>query len=131
MNAYVVQTKDMRSYTEPVLDDGSGPLIPYQPIAPVVAESYAQAKYLFLREFAGSRNAGVYWDDWTDLRARLLYKDYSLDAGVKEDDDRLWGRIHELEDHDGAECDCPEEEEEEVITPTSSFEYLIIMEEDE
>lgn len=106
MNAYVVRTKDERSYTEPILEDGSGPQIPYLPISPVVAESAGRAKSLFLREFSHRVASGVYDDDWPDLRCRLLRKDVDLPAGVRENDDDLWGRIHELEDHDGEPCDC-------------------------
>lgn len=108
MNAYVVQTKDVRSYTEPVLDDGSGPEIPYQPISPVVAETAAQAKHLFLTEFAHRPRTGVYSDDWTSLRVRLLARDVPWSQGVHEDNDFLWGRIHELEDHAGKSCSCVE-----------------------
>lgn len=108
MNAYMVRTRDMRSYTEPVMDDGSGPQIPYQPIAPVVAETPAQAKRLFLDEFTNKLRTGVYEDDWNELRVRLLAKNVSLAAGVRESDDALWFRIHEVETHGGKACDCPE-----------------------
>lgn len=110
MNAYVVRTKDRRDYVEPVMDDGSGPSFEYQPIAPVVAETAGQAKNLFLREFAHrhGRN-GVETDDYPNLRVRLLERDYDAPAGVVEESAHLWMRIHEVEDHGGAICDCPEE----------------------
>lgn len=118
MNAYVVKTKEMRSYTEPVLDYGVGPQIPVQPIAPVVAATAAQAKRLFLDEFSHRSDSGVYTDDWTSLRVRLLFRDINvigrlvdLRPGVHEENDELWGRIHEVEDHDGLPCDCPEIED--------------------
>ena len=106
MNAYVVKTKEPRGYIEPVLDDGSGPWIPCQPIAPVVAETPGRAKRLFLDEFAYRPRTGVETDDWTAIRVRVLYRDVSLPEGIREDDDQLWSRIHELEDHAGASCDC-------------------------
>lgn len=114
MNAYVVRTKDARSYVEPLLEDGSGPSFPYLPIAPVVAETPGKAKALFLREFTSSPYSGVYDDDWPDLRCRLLFKDVDEEPGVYEqmrsDDDPFWLRIHELDDHGGNPCDCPSEE---------------------
>lgn len=113
MNAYVVKTKEMRSYTESVMDDGSGPRVPYWPIAPVVANSPAQAKHLFLIEFEHRSDSGVYGDDWNSLSVRLLARDVDmfnqeLTRGVHEESDWLWGRIHEVEDHAGRACDCPE-----------------------
>lgn len=90
------------------MDDGSGPQIPYLPIAPVVAETPAQAKRMFLTEFTRRPNSGVYGDDWNELRVRLLLRDVDVAAGIHEHDVRFWGRIHELEDHGGGRCDCPD-----------------------
>jgi hypothetical protein len=108
VNAYVVRTKDERTYTEPVMDDGSGPQIPYWPIAPVVAATPAQAKRAFLDEFSRRPRSGVYTDDWTALRVRLLQKDVVLPPGLHEEDGPLWLRVHELEAHHGSGCDCEE-----------------------
>lgn len=72
MNAYIVQTKEERSYVEPVLDDGNGPRFPCWPIAPVLAETPAHAKRLFLDAYADNFQSGVFGDDWTALRVRLL-----------------------------------------------------------
>lgn len=90
MNAYLVQTRDEREYFEPITDDGQGPSFPYLPIAPVVAETPAQAKRLFLEEFARRPNSGVYHDDWNELRVRVLAKGVSYTAGVHERENALW-----------------------------------------
>ncbi len=111
MNAYTVKTSEMRAYTEPVMDDGSGPRILCWPMSPVVAETPGQAKKLFLDEFSHQPRSGVETDDWTSLRVRLLYRDVPLPRGVREDDHALWARIHEIEDHHGRPCDCPIDEE--------------------
>lgn len=115
MNAYVVKTRDRREYVEPIPGFyGDGPRFPIWPMSPVVAETPAQAKQLFLIEFAHSRsNSGVETDDWTELRVRLLAKDVPVAAGIYEFDEDLWFRIHEIEQHDGKRCDCPTEEGEE------------------
>lgn len=84
----------MREYVEPILDDGTGPIFPYLPIAPVLAETPGQAKRMFLDEFANRGSSGVYGDDWTSLRVRLLAKDITLvpwvKPGVHEEADALW-----------------------------------------
>ena len=98
LNAYLVKTKQMRYYTIPILDDGSGPQEPCWPMSPVVAESPAQAKKFFLDEFAGSRNAGVEYDDWVNLRVSTLAKNVSLPAGVREDDNSLWALVKDWAD---------------------------------
>lgn len=90
------------------MDDGSGPQIPYLPIAPVVAETPGQAKRMFLTEFTRRPGSGVYGDDWNELRVRLLLRDVDVAAGIHEDDARFWVRIHELEDHGGGRCGCPD-----------------------
>lgn len=125
MNAYVVRTKDMRSYVEPVLDDGSGPSFPIQPIAPVIADTPAQAKKLFLDHYTSMGRSGVETDDYPNLRVRLLMRDVSvpfeLDPGVVEERGgrhpinllsfACWLRIHEVYDHDGKRCDCGDGDE--------------------
>ena len=110
MNAYVVRTKDRREYTEPIMDDGSGPRTPYLPIAPVIAETPAQAKRLFLDHFSRDPHSGVYSDDWPRLLVRLLRKNVDNEPGLREDDDELWWRVHEVIDHNGAECNASEDE---------------------
>ena len=111
MNAYVVRMNEEREYVEPVMDDGSGPRIPYLPIAPVVADTPAQAKRLFLREFTHRSRSGVYTDDWTSLRVRLLARDVDGKPGVDETNEALWLRVHEVDDHGGKPCDCPIEDD--------------------
>lgn len=121
MNAYVVKTKEPREYAEDWIDFGDdvvgGIMVPImgvcQPIAPVVAETPAQAKRIFLTEFTSRSRSGVETDDWPSLRVRLLVKGTELSPGVHEKSDELWGRIHEVEDHGGKPCDCPEYDPEE------------------
>jgi hypothetical protein len=86
----MVRTKDERTYVEPILDDGSGPTLDCWPMAPVVAETPAQAKALFLREFAPRLNTGVETDDYPNLRVRTLVKNVDLPPGVRADDPSLW-----------------------------------------
>lgn len=90
LNAYMVRTKDERTYVEPILDDGSGPSLTCWPMAPVVAESPAQAKALFLSEFSQGLNSGVERDDYPNLRVRTLLKNVDLPRGVRADDLSLW-----------------------------------------
>src|SRR3990167_4246022 len=94
----------------PLFSAGLEPPEPVGIIAPVRASSPAQAKYLYVRE----EKALDYPDDWPALRVRLLAKDVDGKAGIVEypdpDTDRLWGRIHEVEDHGGKSCDCPEDD---------------------
>ena len=92
MNAYLVKTKDERTYVEPLLDDGSGPIFACWPMAPVVAESPAKAKTLFLGEFKG-RSSGVETDDYLNLRVTTLVKRVDLPEGVYADDHSLWALV--------------------------------------
>ena len=108
MNVYMVRTRDEREWTDPITDDGRGPSFPYLPIAPVVAETPAQAKRMFLDEFATRSSTGVYHDDWNELRVRLLVRDTDLQPGLHEGVAALWFRYHEVVDHGGKPCDCPE-----------------------
>jgi len=72
----------------------------------VHAETPAQAKHRFITKWAGGGvpRSPVYHDDWPLLRVRLLGKDVL-------GEDEAWGRIHEILDHDGKPCDCPQEDE--------------------
>lgn len=70
----------------------------------VKAETPAQAKHRFLVEWAGTMSTPVDWDDWPNLRVRIL------DHDDEASNDALWGRIHEILDHDSKPCDCPEVE---------------------
>lgn len=90
LNAYLVKTKDMRSYTEPILDDGTGPSFPVWPMSPVVAATPSRAKSLFLRAFTGRGSTGVETDDYPNLRVTLLEKNVDVPAGVYEHDDHFW-----------------------------------------
>jgi hypothetical protein len=93
-NAYLVMTKEIRSYKEVILDDGSGPDYDWWPMAPVVAETRGKAKSLFIRKYAFNQlHSGVETDDYTNLRTRLLEKDVDLPEGVHEDDKKLWNKI--------------------------------------
>lgn len=70
----------------------------------ITAVSPAKAKYLFLAGRPGLRFPVDYPDDWPLTRVRKL--------GVGElSENEAWGRIHEILDHGGRRCDCPEEEE--------------------
>jgi len=76
----------------------------------VIAETPAEAKYYFLNDWAGSRDTGVYHDDWNALRVRKLLHDVKEKKGVLAWDselwDRAWGRVHEAIDHNNTPCDC-------------------------
>lgn len=89
LSAYLVKTKEARTYVEPILDDGTGPLMDCWPMAPVVAESPAAAKALFLREYGGHRS-GVETDDYPNLRVSTLAKNVDLPRGVRDEDEALW-----------------------------------------
>jgi hypothetical protein len=91
--AYLVKTKDARTYVEPIMDDGTGPIMHCWPMAPVVAESPSAAKALFLREYGG-RNSGVETDDYVNLRVTKLTSDgLSLPRGVRDRDESLWALV--------------------------------------
>ena len=94
MNAYVVRTKDRRTYVEPVLDDGSGPEFDTLPISPVIAPTPGRAKTIFMREFAHGSRTGVYSDDFLNLRVRLLARDVDQHEGVSNDE-KWWWKISE------------------------------------
>ena len=94
-NAYLVMTKERRTYVEPILDDGSGPEFDCWPMAPVIAESPGKAKTMFLRDFARGRSTGVETDDYPNLRVRLLERSVDLPTGIR-DDGWLWDRISEV-----------------------------------
>ncbi len=94
MDAYLVMTKDMRTYREVILDDGSGPEWDWWPMAPVVAESRGKAKNLFLQKYAFNQlHSGVETDDYVNLRTKILEKDVDLPAGVYEDNKHFWNII--------------------------------------
>jgi len=100
VNAYAVGTKDIREFVEPIAGyEGwpNGPSYSYQPIAPVLAETPAQAKKFFLDKFASDDNSGVYDDDWCSLRVRLIGKNVYLlpgvTPGVHEEADSLWAAM--------------------------------------
>lgn len=117
MNAYVVRIPEERTsqrYYEPPE--------PWWPIGVFLAETPAQAKRDALDAWIGS---GVERDDWNALRVRLLRYDIRVYDGESGSDvearrgevpfgdplaETLWLRIHELDDHGGASCDCPEME---------------------
>ena len=89
-NVYLVKTKDQRTYTEPIMDDGSGPSFYCWPMAPVVAETPGKAKKLFLDAFAQGARTGVETDDYPNLRVTTLAKGVERPVGVYADDDELW-----------------------------------------
>ena len=78
----------------------------------VIAEKPSQAKYEFLKEWAGTRSTGVYHDDWPLLRVRLLQKNVPEKKGCMDfSSSRYWDRVHEILDHESNKCDCPDEDE--------------------
>ena len=94
MNIYLVKTKDIRSYKEVILDDGSGPEWDIWPMAPVAAETRGRAKSLFLKKYGFNRlHSGVETDDYPNLRTRLLFKDVNVPEGIYEDTDEYWNKI--------------------------------------
>ncbi len=121
MNAYLVHIPEERLshyYT-----GGLEPPEPVWPLEIVCAETLSQARYDFLREMPYRSGSGVETDDWTAIRVRLLAKDvpFGRVCGIPEPKGdpekrlpgdewyyRFWLRIHEIEDHGGKPCDCPE-----------------------
>lgn len=92
-NVYLVKTKDQRTYTDPIMDDGTGPSFDCWPMAPVVAETPGKAKKLFLDAFAQGSRTGVETDDYPNLRVKVLAKGVDLPVGVRADDDSLWALV--------------------------------------
>ena len=110
MNAYVVRTSESRVYTEPVMDDGSGPQFDYWPTDVFLAEKPGEAKRDALRLWSQQGGSGVYTDDYQSLRCRLLSRDVEGERGVVEPRHpayhELWHRVHEVLDHPSGKCDC-------------------------
>ena len=80
-----------------------------------VAGSPGKAKVAFLKAFKND----VYFEDWVNIRVRKVGVVTGMVEGTNgmynyglTQFDQFWGRIHEILDHDGKDCDCPTEEEE-------------------
>jgi hypothetical protein len=117
MNAYLVLIPEQRC---DVYFGGYEPPEPWYPTGVFIAETPGQAKRDALYEWANAPRSGVYHDDWTNLRVRLLGRDVAGLSSIRRGElsqsdnpglyDRAWFRVHEVLDHDGRPCDCPEDE---------------------
>lgn len=86
----------------------------YVPCGIFVAETRGQAKRMLI-----DSDNDLDAEEYLDVRAKLLERDTDAPTGqlVEATSDspdgspywRLWGRVHEVEDHGGEACDCPEE----------------------
>jgi hypothetical protein len=92
----------------------------YEPPEPVwcgdlfVASSPGKARVEFLKHF---KNV-CYIEDWVNIRVRKVGIVTGMIEGTKgmynygnPQFDQFWGRIHEILDHDGEDCDCTMEDE--------------------
>ena len=88
MNAYVVcipEIRDGSSYGEPP-DPGL-------PISVVAAESRGRAKSLVFRKWVKEYRSGVYSDDFTYIRTRLLARHVRRPEGEYSGTDSIWALI--------------------------------------
>ena len=84
----------------------------YVPCGIFIAETRGQAKRMLI-----ASDNHLEAEEFVDVRTALLERDVGLSAGeVGEPKSdwpdgsaywRLWGRVHEVEDHGGKPCDCP------------------------
>lgn len=110
MNAYLVRIPEERGE---FYSGGYEPPEPWWPIGIFVAETRAQAKADALSTWTHSPRSGVYGDDWRHLRTNLLAADVAAERGEYVTGPLfgpLWLRVHEVLDHAGASCACPEVE---------------------
>jgi hypothetical protein len=111
LTAWLVTIPEVREYVaEVVCDDGSGPLESWRPVGIFAAETAGQAKSDALRAWSRSRYTGVYGDDYKALRARDLGVWVEQPRGCLDESTALWSRVHEVLDHDGAECRCEDDD---------------------
>lgn len=109
MNAYVVRIPETRG--EYPSASSLEPPEPWTPTGVFVAETPAQAKRDALDVWAKSLRSGVYSDDWSNLRVRMLFRDVDAPRGELVGGPlygRAWIRVHEVLEHDGGKCDCDE-----------------------
>jgi len=90
MNAYAVCIPERRETYDYYRID---PPESYVPIGVFAAETRGQAKADALRSFCDEVQSGVYSDDWTQLRTRLLARNVRRPRGPYSNADSIWGLI--------------------------------------
>lgn len=118
MNAYLVRIPEERSA---YAYGNYEPPEPWWPTGVFIAETRGRAKVLALTNWT-SRSTGVETDDFNSLRTNLLARDVDLlNPDVRRGEyetgplfNFLWLRVHEVLDHGGARCTCPEYLEDEA-----------------
>lgn len=122
MNAYLVRIREERGALY-FGGDLYEPPEPWFPIGVFVAATRGQAKADALSTWSHSSRSGVYEDDWPNLRTNVLAHDVELlnPADVSRGEyetgplhNFFWLRVHEVLDHGGARCTCPEYLEDEA-----------------
>lgn len=95
MNVYGCVSEEL-TYTEHILDDGSGPQVPYAIIVLIVAENRAKAKWLAWKTDRESFTGNIV--DMPRFSVRRICRDVDIPVGeyVGERDEEYWERYEKI-----------------------------------